>query len=56
MNYTVLFVKNSNAYVENLWVNIRDQDSKGIFVVHVYYRPLDQGMVVDEELPEASCS
>lgn len=44
------------THIENLWVNIGHLDSKGISVVHVYYRPLNQGEVVNEELQESLCS
>jgi len=41
-------LKNSNAQVENLGVNIRDQANKAILVVYFDYRLPNQGEGVDE--------
>lgn len=39
----VVFLKNSNAWIESLWVKIRDKATKGNLVGGVYYRPPREG-------------
>ena len=41
-------IRRSLQQVERLWVKIRDETSKGLLMVGVYYRPLDQEESVDE--------
>jgi len=43
-----LCLRNSHDQVENLWVNIKDQSSKGHVGAGVCYRPPDQEEAVDK--------
>ena len=43
-----LALRNSQKWMESLWVKIRDEINKGQMVVRVYYKPPDQEKHVDE--------